>query len=198
MIHHSHRLIGAALLAFSSAAWVGPAQAQGNPSADQIINSLRPGGGMLGGTRGIRPVAPSAEPAAPAPVTPSQPRASQTARAAEARPRAVPGPAPVRTASAPSVNLTVQFATNLRRLDASRGQNAVRTRTGAVERHPRELPFPDRGTYRHGRRGGYEQGLVRPARPGRGRVSLQQFQNRPEPPGSGWDGRRWAADPNAT
>jgi outer membrane protein OmpA-like peptidoglycan-associated protein len=125
MIHQSHRLIGAAVLALTSAAWVGPAQAQGNPSADQIINSLRPGAGMLGGTRGIRPVAPSAEPVAPAPSTPSQPHASQTARATPARPRATPDPAPVRTVSAPSVNLTVQFATNSADLTPS----AVKTLT---------------------------------------------------------------------
>ena len=31
------------------------ALAQGNPSADSIINSLRPGAVMGGGTRGIRP-----------------------------------------------------------------------------------------------------------------------------------------------
>ncbi len=125
MIHHPRRLIGAALLAVTTAAWVGPVHAQGNPSADQIINSLRPGGGMLGGTRGIRPVAPSAEPAAPAPSAPSQPRASQAAQLASGRPRAAQAPAtaPVRTASAPSVNLTVQFATNSAQLTPA----AVRT-----------------------------------------------------------------------
>ena len=42
-----------------------PVLAQGNPSADQIINSLRPSGNMMpGGTRGIRLAAPTNEPAA--------------------------------------------------------------------------------------------------------------------------------------
>lgn len=123
MLQQSRRLIGAALLTVTATGWFGPAYAQGNPSADQIINSLRPGAGMLGGTRGIRPVAPSAEPAAPPPSAPSQPRASQASQAAPARPRVAPAAPPVRTASAPSVNLTVQFATN----SAELTPGAVRT-----------------------------------------------------------------------
>ncbi len=86
----------------------GPASAQGSPSADQIMRSLQPGPGMMGGTRGIRPVAPAApEPAAPAAegahpsVAPR--RATPTVRAS------TPAPAPT---EAPSVNLTVQFGTN--------------------------------------------------------------------------------------
>jgi OOP family OmpA-OmpF porin len=84
----------AALLLGSGGAW-----AQGSPSADQIINALKPSGGMLGTTRGIRPAAPPA----PAPVQRAQPAAART-----------PAPAPVAAspapaAEAPSVNLTVQF-----------------------------------------------------------------------------------------
>ncbi len=85
------------------------ARAQGNPSADQIIRSLQPGGGMLGTTRGIRPVAPALEP--PGNVTP----------AALPRTGPSPGPGPHAGATAqrmpvgaamPSVNLTVHFPTN--------------------------------------------------------------------------------------
>ncbi len=101
----------AALLASSSFA----AHAQGNPSADSIINSLRPGAGMAGGTRGIRPVAPASEPA-PAPVasqarpTPTQPHGAATHASA---PRSAPPAATtLAAAAAPSVNLTVQFATS--------------------------------------------------------------------------------------
>jgi outer membrane protein OmpA-like peptidoglycan-associated protein len=102
------RLLVIGVVVFST----GAAFAQSNPSADSIINSLRPGPGMTGGTRGIRPVAPSAEPAAPpaaiAPVS-SQPHTAATApHAGVAR----VAPPPAHTASAPSVNLTVQFATN--------------------------------------------------------------------------------------
>lgn len=105
----------------------GPALAQGNPSADSIINSLRPGAGMGGGTRGIRPLARPSESAAPAH---SAAPASRSAVPRAATPAASPGtraqqppasmpsgtahPAPATTAEqgAPSVNLTVQFATN--------------------------------------------------------------------------------------
>ena len=59
----------------------GPAGfAQGNPSADQIINSLKPSGNLvMGGTRGIRLAAPppcgtAPQPAAPAPSPAQQPR----------------------------------------------------------------------------------------------------------------------------
>ena len=80
----SLRLLAAGMLVFST----GATFAQSNPSADSIINSLRPGAGMTGGTRGIRPVAPSAEPAAPpaaiAPVS-NQPRTTHAAPAARRR-----------------------------------------------------------------------------------------------------------------
>jgi outer membrane protein OmpA-like peptidoglycan-associated protein len=111
----------AALIALGSL----PALAQGNPSADSIINALKPTGALQTGTRGIRPAAPSAPAAAPdpasqqaaarAPVAPVSPAtqqpaiqqpASQQPIAAAARPMAPP-PA----AAAPSVNLTVQFMT---------------------------------------------------------------------------------------
>jgi OOP family OmpA-OmpF porin len=82
-----------------------PALAQGNPSADQIINSLRPSGNMMpSGTRGIRLAAPTNEQAA----QPSAPSQAQQPRVATNRPAAAPAaPAP----AAPTVNLTVNFAT---------------------------------------------------------------------------------------
>ena len=95
----------------------GAALAQGNPSADSIINSLRPNAGMTGGTRGIRPIGPSesgapASPSAPAAV----PRVGTPVATPGTRPAAPPSSAPRPTAtaepSAPSVNLTVQFANN--------------------------------------------------------------------------------------
>lgn len=85
------------------------AAAQGNPSSDQIINSLRPSGGMMGGTRGIRPVGPApAAPEAPGAAA-SSGRAARPAapHAAAAAPATTPATG---TAAAPSVNLTVQFA----------------------------------------------------------------------------------------
>ena len=76
-----------------------PAYAQFSPSADQIINSLRPTGNLIqGGTRGIRVGPP---PAATAPA------ATQAARVASSR----PVPAHEAAAQGPSVNLTVNFET---------------------------------------------------------------------------------------
>jgi outer membrane protein OmpA-like peptidoglycan-associated protein len=89
----------------------GAALAQGNPSADQIINALKPGAGMLGTTRGIRPAAPPA----PAPTSHAVPAAARApAPAPQAAPAVQPAAAaaPMHTppaAEAPSINLTVQF-----------------------------------------------------------------------------------------
>src|SRR5215472_8957268 len=50
-----------------------PAFAQGNPSASQIINSLRPSGNLVpGGTRGIRLAAPPSDAAAAPASSPAQ------------------------------------------------------------------------------------------------------------------------------
>ncbi len=95
----------------------GPAGAQ-NPSADDIIRSLRPTG-PSGTTRGIRLLGPSEAPAAaPAPgaaPTPGRGHPSGTHRVSA---QAVPHTAPASgaasqpdNAAAPSVNLTVEFAT---------------------------------------------------------------------------------------
>ncbi|HUZ63067.1 MAG TPA: OmpA family protein [Acetobacteraceae bacterium] len=83
------------------------AYAQGSPSAQQIINSLKPTGTLSTTTRGIRPLAPAAPaaggvtapaPAAPAPAAPAAPAMAATTP---------PPPA----AAAPSVDLNVEFAT---------------------------------------------------------------------------------------
>ena len=108
-MNHTPRLLPIALLAAMTVT-AGAANAQGNPSADQIINSLKPGAGMMGGTRGIRPVAPSSEPAAPA-ASPAQPASSAATHATAAAPHKAP-PASHTAAAAPSVNLSVQFATS--------------------------------------------------------------------------------------
>lgn len=98
-------------------------QAQGSPSADQIIRALRPSGPLQTGVRGIRPASPSAAPAAAAPATGSaEPRpaiaapaaaagAGAAAAAAAAAPAApsVVATAPAQPVSAPSIDLTVQF-----------------------------------------------------------------------------------------
>jgi len=92
----------AAPLVFGAA----PVFAQSNPSADQIINSLKPSGNLvLGGTRGIRRVTP------PPGMAESAPRAHAVTRTPQIA-AAKPMPAPAEAApSAPSVNLTVNFAT---------------------------------------------------------------------------------------
>jgi OmpA-OmpF porin, OOP family len=73
-----------------------PVHAQGVPSADQIINSLRPTGNLVqGGTRGIRVGAPPA--AAPAVTTVASSRPVATQQATQ--------PA----TQGPSVNLTINF-----------------------------------------------------------------------------------------
>jgi OOP family OmpA-OmpF porin len=84
-----------------------PAFAQGSPSADQIINSLKPSGNLVtGGTRGIRLAAPTTEGATQQPTAPA-PSPVQQPRVAASKPAAAPG---TTTASGPAVNLTVNFA----------------------------------------------------------------------------------------
>jgi OmpA-OmpF porin, OOP family len=95
---YSAPLIVAALM-FTTA----PVFAQSNPSADQIINSLKPTGDLMGGgTRGIR-LAPPTAGTAPAQASGTSAPSNQ-ARVASARPVSHAG-----GASGPSVNLTVDF-----------------------------------------------------------------------------------------
>ena len=84
-----------------------PAFAQGNPSADQIINSLKPSGNLIsGGTRGIRLAAPvGGETPGTSPVVPA---ATGQPRVASARPMHAPAATSAAVAG-PSVNLTVNF-----------------------------------------------------------------------------------------
>jgi OmpA-OmpF porin, OOP family len=112
-----------------------PVLAQGNPSADQIINSLKPSGNLvMGGTRGIRLAAPpgnaAAQPAAPSP--------AQQPRVAASKPVAVPA-APVAT-SGPAVNLTVNFANG----SADLTPDAIRT----LDELGRALASKDLADYR--------------------------------------------------
>ena len=88
-----------------------PAAAQGNPSSDQIIQSLKPTGNLLGGgTRGIRVANPNA--------TQETPQAAATGTTSTAAPasqaarptRTAAAAAPADAANAPSVSLSVQFA----------------------------------------------------------------------------------------
>ena len=73
-----------------------PAMAQGSPSADSIIQSLKPGGNLTNSLRGIKMANPSGTAAAATAATASQTKAPAKAAAAEA---------------GPSVSLTVEFAT---------------------------------------------------------------------------------------
>ena len=82
-----------------------PALAQGSPSAQQIIHSLRPTGNLVqGGTRGIRLAAPPGDSAAPAASATQQPRVAAN------RVEAMPGQPSQAQVAGPSVNLTVNFA----------------------------------------------------------------------------------------
>jgi outer membrane protein OmpA-like peptidoglycan-associated protein len=92
-------MIAAPLAAALLLAMPDGALAQANPSADQIINSLKPGSGMGAVTRGIRPIGPAG------PVPPvSHGSHARHAAAAAANPGA--------GEAAPSVSLTIDFATN--------------------------------------------------------------------------------------
>lgn len=100
-----------------------PALAQGSPSADAIINALKPTGALQSGTRGIRPSAPSPQAAPVTAVSPvAMPAGNATMRPA-APPVAAATSAVTAQAAAPSVNLTVQFMTG----SAELTPNAMRT-----------------------------------------------------------------------
>jgi len=88
-----------------------PAAAQGNPSSDQIIQSLKPSGNLLGGgTRGIRVANPNATQETPQAAAPgAAPAAAPTARATRPT-RTATAAAPAGAENGPSVSLSVQFA----------------------------------------------------------------------------------------
>jgi OOP family OmpA-OmpF porin len=95
-----------------------PAVAQSNPSSDQIIQSLKPSGNLLsGGTRGIRMANPNATEATPQSSSPDSSSSQSTGSAPQAstpRPAAssrTASTAPAAATEAPSVSLSVQFAT---------------------------------------------------------------------------------------
>ncbi len=90
----------AALLAVAVAS---PALAQSNPSAQQLINQLRPSGSLSTTTRGIKPIAGGTQ----APAMPAAPQAMQSApQAMPAAPQAMPA---MSASAAPSANLIVDF-----------------------------------------------------------------------------------------
>jgi OOP family OmpA-OmpF porin len=112
------------------------ASAQGNPSADQIISSLRPSGNLAaGGTRGIR-LAPSGD--APAQQAAPAPAAAQQPHVASSRP--TPVPAATAAPTGPAVNLTVNFATG----SAELTPDAMRT----LDELGRALASKDLAAYR--------------------------------------------------
>jgi outer membrane protein OmpA-like peptidoglycan-associated protein len=118
------------VVAVAALSAVPPAVAQPNPTADQLIESLRPRGPGGVTTRGIRPggggAAPAEAPrAAPVPVAPPVAAPGAPAAVPPARPPQVVAPTqpPVATDAPPSVNLSVQFATGSAELTPS----AIRT-----------------------------------------------------------------------
>jgi len=111
-----------------------PAFAQSNPSAEQIINSLKPSGNLIsGGTRGIKLLAAPNNEASAQPLSPAQ-----QPRIASSRPVATPAAqAPV---SEPAVNLTVNFANG----SAELTPDAIRT----LDELGRALASKDLASYR--------------------------------------------------
>jgi OmpA-OmpF porin, OOP family len=94
-----------------------PAAAQGNPSSDQIIQSLKPTGNLLGGgTRGIRVANPGATEETPqassssASSSPAPAPRGSVAQAAAPKMTRTASAAPASAVEAPSVSLSVQFA----------------------------------------------------------------------------------------
>jgi outer membrane protein OmpA-like peptidoglycan-associated protein len=82
-----------------------PGYAQSNPTAEQIIDALKPNGNLQsGGTRGIRLSSPSGQATTPGQATASGPGV----RTATTQPMAMPQP----SAYGRSINLTVEFATD--------------------------------------------------------------------------------------
>jgi OmpA-OmpF porin, OOP family len=81
-----------------------PALAQGQPSAEQLLQQLRPKGNLINGaTRGLRLAPPGSDAPAPAPMArPSPPRVASN--------QPVPVPVSPPQQAAPSANLTVNFA----------------------------------------------------------------------------------------
>ncbi|WP_297488052.1 OmpA family protein [Acidocella sp.] len=83
----------------------GIALAQSNPSAQQLINQLKPSGMLSDTTRGIKPLPPGPAGAAPAPTSGMAPMAPMAASSMAPASAAVSAPA-----AAPSANLDVEFA----------------------------------------------------------------------------------------
>ena len=170
-----------------------PAMAQGHPSADQIINSLKPSGNLvMGGTRGIRLVAPTNEAATQQPA----PSPAQQPRVASSKPVAVPmaPPAPV---SGPAVNLTVNFANG----SADLTPDAIRT----LDALGRALASQDLAGY-HFRIEGHtdtvgssrlQSHTLRAARRSSGGLRREEVRRGTEPVAGGRHGRRGPAGGDA-
>lgn len=99
------RLRKAALVAILPLLCAGPVLAQSGPSVDQIIRSLTPSGDVTkSGTRGIRLAPPADTRQATSPATPAAVQAAPSARTSQRPPAEA-------EAAAPTINLTVNFAT---------------------------------------------------------------------------------------
>ena len=99
-----HAALAGALLA--STALFGIASAQTNPSAQQIINQLKPSGTLSDTTRGIKPLPPASGSATMAPAAPVTPAASGMGSASPPPAAATASPT---QAAAPS-NLDIDFS----------------------------------------------------------------------------------------
>jgi outer membrane protein OmpA-like peptidoglycan-associated protein len=84
----------------ANCALAGVAAAQSNPSASQLIDALKPTGMLSDTTRGIKPLGPDTS-------VPSAPMETQASNDVRPPPESV---APASDISAPSANLTVDFA----------------------------------------------------------------------------------------
>jgi outer membrane protein OmpA-like peptidoglycan-associated protein len=100
-----HAALAGALLA--STALFGIASAQTNPSAQQIINQLKPSGTLSDTTRGIKPLPPASGSATMAPAAPVTPAASGMGSASPPPAAATASPT---QAAAPSTNLDIDFS----------------------------------------------------------------------------------------
>lgn len=98
-----HAALATAFLA--TAGLPGLALAQSNPSAQQLINQLKPSGTLSDTTRGIKPLPPGSTP--PAAASTMAPTNASAAMSAPASPAAA---SPTMPAAAPSANLDVEFA----------------------------------------------------------------------------------------
>ena len=120
----------------ATTALCGAASAQTNPSAQQIINQLKPSGMLSDTTRGIKPLPPGPS-GAVAPAMPVSPAASSTGNMSMAP--AATTPTQATAATAPSTNLDIEFS--------SGSANLTPEATAALDQLGQALTSPDLAAY---------------------------------------------------